>query len=66
MIFVRSEFDVAGVVANTEPQTTTPRSVGTPSRYVVEVNAGWAAKHGVEAGAKARFEHLPKIDKAPL
>jgi uncharacterized membrane protein (UPF0127 family) len=56
MIFIRKDMTVAGVVANATPQTETSRTVGEPSYYVLEVNAGWAAKHGVGKGTKVRFE----------
>ena len=60
MIFIRSDMTVAGVVANAEPLTLSPRSVGVPSRYVLEVNGGWAAQHGVAANStKVRFDNLP-------
>lgn len=55
MIFISSEREVVGVVENAEPQTATPRRVDAPSQYVVEVNAGWARRHGVEAGTDVRF-----------
>ena len=59
MIFIDQDGVVAGVVENTEPRTDTPRSVGKPSLYVLEVNAGWAKSHGVSAGAMSRFEGVP-------
>ncbi|MBA3817968.1 MAG: DUF192 domain-containing protein [Deltaproteobacteria bacterium] len=60
MIFITKDLTVAGIVANAEPRTETLRRVpGTLSMYVLEVNGGWAAAHGVVGGAKVRFEHLP-------
>jgi uncharacterized protein len=60
LIFIRSDMTVAGVVANAQPLTLTPRTVGIPSRYVLEVNGGWAARHGVAADStKVRFDNLP-------
>ena len=56
MIFVGEDLRVVGVVANAEPLTTIPRSVGKPSRYVLEVNGGWAAAHGVAAADRVRLE----------
>ena len=58
MIFVRADGTVAGVVADAEPLTLESRSIGEPSRYVVEVNAGWAARHGVVAGTRMRLENV--------
>jgi len=40
MIFLDEGRAVIGVVANAVPQTDTPRTLGKPSRYVVEVAAG--------------------------
>lgn len=51
IIFVGADLKVAGMVADAPPKTTTARSLpGVESQYVVEVNAGWARAHGVEAG----------------
>jgi uncharacterized membrane protein (UPF0127 family) len=56
MIFIGADMKVAGVAANAEPRTDTHRSVGKPSLYVLEVNGGWAAAHGVGPGTVVRFE----------
>ncbi len=58
MIFITHDLTVAGVVANATPRTETLRQVGRPSRYVLEVNGGWAASHQVVTGAKVRLEGL--------
>ncbi len=58
MIFIKADLTVAGVVANAKPLSLDPRGVGQPSRYVLEVNGGWAAQHGVVAGTKVRFDHI--------
>ena len=47
MIFIRRNMTVAGVAENAEPKTDTLRSVGEPSLYVLEVNAGYTRSHGV-------------------
>ena len=59
MIFIAEEGVVVGMVENAEPMTTTPRQVAAPSRYVLEVNAGWGAAHGVKDGDRVRFEGIP-------
>ncbi len=56
MIFINNAMQVVGVVEHAEPLTTTSRRVGNPSRYVLEVNSGFAKQHGVSAGAKVEFE----------
>jgi uncharacterized protein len=61
MIFIHADFSVAGVVENAVPKTLDQRYVNDTSTYVLEVNAGWARKHGIGAGAKARFENVKGI-----
>lgn len=56
MIFITRDLIVAGIISNAEPCTETLRNVGKVSRYVLEVNGGWAAAHQVTEGAKVRFE----------
>jgi uncharacterized membrane protein (UPF0127 family) len=56
MIFADEQGVVVGVIESAEPLTTAPRSVGAPSRYVLEVNGGWSAAHDVARGDRLRFE----------
>lgn len=58
MIFIRTDLTIAGIVENAEPQTDTLRTVGEVSQYVVEVNGGWTAAHGVKKDQKVRFDHV--------
>jgi len=60
LIFLDEVRAVVGVVANATPQTDTPRTVGKPSRYVVEVAAGEAAAHAVGPGTRAAFIDVPE------
>jgi uncharacterized membrane protein (UPF0127 family) len=55
MIFIDDAGRVTGVVERATPGSLEPRSGG-PSRYVLEVNGGWAAAKGVAAGDQVRFE----------
>lgn len=59
MIFINRDMTVVGVVENAEPLTETLRTVGKPSSYVLEVNAGFAKQHKIGAGSKVRFENVP-------
>ena len=61
IIFVTSDFKVAGVSANAVPRTLTSRRVGKPSKYVVEVNGGWAQKNDVGPGTAVRFVHVNAV-----
>lgn len=60
MLFIRKDLTIAGIVANAEPQTDTLRKVGEPSSFVLEVNGGFCASHGIAANQKVRFENLPR------
>lgn len=59
MIFINRGLEVVGVVADAEPLTTTPRTVGVPSMYVVEVNGGFAAAHGIATGTTVTLKDIP-------
>ncbi len=52
MMFVDEDGVIVGIVESAEPITDTTRSVGCPSVYVLEVNAGWSRRHGVQPGQK--------------
>jgi uncharacterized membrane protein (UPF0127 family) len=58
MIFLGDDRKVVGIVHDAVPFTTTSRTVGVPSRYVLEVNAGFSARHGVRTGDQATFENV--------
>lgn len=58
MIFIDDSFRVVGVVHDAEPGTRTSQRVEGESRYVLEVNGGFARHHGISRGARVRFEHV--------
>jgi hypothetical protein len=58
MIFIGEDGRIVGIVERAEPRTTVQRSVGAPSRYVLEVNGGWARANGVRSGDRVRFENV--------
>ncbi len=55
MVFIDEDWTVVGVVERAEPRTTTSRTVGLPSRYVLELVGGAARRAGITAGTQARF-----------
>jgi len=61
MLFIADNRRIVGVVENAEPLTETGREVDAPSRFVLEVNAGFLKKHGVEAGSSVRFVNIPEL-----
>jgi uncharacterized membrane protein (UPF0127 family) len=58
MIFLGEDRTIVGIVKDAVPFTTTSRTVGVPSRYVLEVHAGFSEKHGVKTGDQATFENV--------
>ncbi len=58
MIFIGEDGRIVGIVAGAIPGDLSPRAVGAPSRYVLEVNGGWAAAHGVARGDRVQFEDV--------
>jgi uncharacterized membrane protein (UPF0127 family) len=61
MIFIGEDGRVTGVVARAVPGDLRARSAGGPSRYVLEVNGGWAEAHGVAPGDRVRFENVKRF-----
>jgi uncharacterized protein len=59
MIFIDSSLTVTGIIENTKPYANGPFSINRPSRYVLEVNAGFCARHGITTGANVVFAHIP-------
>ncbi len=55
MIFLDDAWKVVGVVSGAQPRTLTSRGVDAPSRYVLELVDGEAARAGIAAGVQARF-----------
>ena len=51
MLFIDEDGLVVGIVENAPTLNDDPRGVDCPSRYVLEVNAGWTRQHGVRAGS---------------
>lgn len=58
MIFLGDDRTVVGIVKDAVPFTTTSRTVGVPSRYVLEVNAGFSDTHHVKTGDRVTFENV--------
>ena len=58
IIFITKQLTVAGIVHQATPGSKQYRRVGAPSIYVLEVNGGWAQRHGVADGAKVVIDNL--------
>jgi uncharacterized membrane protein (UPF0127 family) len=55
LLYVDEDGLIVGIVENAPTLDDTSRGVGCPSRYVLEVNAGWSRRHGVRAGQMMTF-----------
>jgi hypothetical protein len=56
MLFIDDQGRILGMVESAEPGTTTTQTIGQKSKYVLEVNGGWAARHGVQPGDRVIFD----------
>ena len=55
MIFAGADHSVSGIVANAEPFSERQLSVESDSQYVLEVNGGFAQRHGIKPGDRMEF-----------
>jgi uncharacterized membrane protein (UPF0127 family) len=55
MIFADPSGVVVGIVANATPYSEKPVGPDAPALYVLEVNGGFCARHGVRAGDRMSF-----------
>ena len=59
MLFLSKDLTIVGILENTAPLTETPRSVGKPSTYVVELAGGVTKKFGIKVGDRLRINGSP-------
>jgi hypothetical protein len=55
LMFIDEDGLLVGIIENAPTLDDTSRGVDCPSRYVLEVNAGWSRKHGVKAGTMMKL-----------
>jgi uncharacterized membrane protein (UPF0127 family) len=58
LLFFDEEWRLIGTLEGMEPGSLRTRGIGLPSRYVVEVPAGWVGRAGLQAGAQGP-QHRP-------
>lgn len=58
MIFINSQHQIVGIAEEAVPFSLDPRSVGRPSRFVLEINGGLSKRHGIKAGDSVRFRDI--------
>lgn len=59
IIYVKGDSSIVSIAAHTTPYSEKTIPSRGPARYVLEVPAGWAGRHGVKAGDRLT---LPKIE----
>ncbi|HSP80291.1 MAG TPA: DUF192 domain-containing protein [Myxococcaceae bacterium] len=64
-LFINSEGRIVGIVERAEPRTLTPRAVGQPGRYVLEVPGGWCQSKGITRGGTVEFHGLDGLQVVP-
>ena len=65
MLFIGADKKIVGIVENAEPQTETPRTVGLPSQYVLEIGGGLSGQLGIRAGQAVEFQGVPETIATP-
>ncbi len=55
MVFADSAGKIVGIVANAEPYSEQSVGPDADAQYVLEVNGGFCARHGVRVGDRMRF-----------
>jgi hypothetical protein len=58
MVFIGKQRRIVGIVSEARPFTTNSRGVGVPSQYVLEVNGGFCARHGINSGDTVEFVRI--------
>lgn len=59
LMYVDDDGLIVGIVENAPTLDDAPRGVGCPSRWVLEVNAGWSRRHHVAAGQRLTLPAAP-------
>jgi uncharacterized membrane protein (UPF0127 family) len=58
IIFIGSNRRIVGIAENTKPLSLERIQVDAPSRFILEVNAGFSKKHGIREGSRVRFSGI--------
>ncbi|HLK10968.1 MAG TPA: DUF192 domain-containing protein [Candidatus Binatia bacterium] len=59
MIFIADDRRIVGIHPDATPLSTAPIGVGAPSRFVLEVAGGFAARRGIAPGDAVELEGVP-------
>jgi uncharacterized membrane protein (UPF0127 family) len=59
LLFIGGDGRIVGIHADARPQSTAQISVGRPSRWVLEVPGGFAARRGIRTGDRVELRGVP-------
>jgi uncharacterized membrane protein (UPF0127 family) len=62
LLFIGNNRRIMGMVENTKPLSLERLQVDAPSRFILEVNAGFVKKHGIREGSRVRFSGIEVRD----
>jgi len=63
MVFIGKQRRIVGIVPEARPFATSSLGVGVPSQYVLEVNGGFCARHGINTGDTVEFVRIFDITR---
>jgi len=58
LIFIGAEFRIKGMIQDARPESEKMLFIDSPSKYVLEVNAGFCRRHGVKEGQKVKIRGI--------
>ena len=65
LLFIDAQQRIVGIIERAEPRTLSPRSVGKPGPYVLEVPGGWCQKVGIRPGSRVELEGVAGVPVLP-
>lgn len=64
IIFIGETATIVGILTHTRPFSTKSLSIGLPSRYVLEVRAGFSERNAIRIGDRVEFQNVPLSPKS--
>ena len=65
MVFIDDDGFIVGILENVPTLNDDERTVGCPSSWVLETNAGWTRRHGVVAGQRVEIPTAARVAASP-
>jgi uncharacterized membrane protein (UPF0127 family) len=58
LVFIGGNFRIKGIIEDARPESKKILSIDSPSKYVLEVNAGFCKKYGVKEGQEVKIRGI--------